>query len=186
MARAPSCKVYNAVPPPQPLITGIESFGNEQVNADLAAGVTSTMGTIPAPPVPPVMAAGVSSVFSQAALLHSRGMLNSAQPQSNMVGYSQPILSGGTSYCGYEGIYPQATPLQQVALALRQSTSPVTAVVAPTTSIAYTSPVTNASQALEKEKRPHQKRKFQELPANSIGTARFVQVSGYSYLLILV
>ncbi|CAI9276915.1 unnamed protein product [Lactuca saligna] len=67
----------------------------------------------------------------------------------------------GTSYNGYGGIYPQATPLQQVALALKQSTSPIIS--------------GNANLEMEKEKRsPHththtHKRKFQELPVTALG-----------------
>ncbi|KAH7554483.1 hypothetical protein JRO89_XS12G0223500 [Xanthoceras sorbifolium] len=177
-SRAPSCKVYNAVPPPQQLLTGVQSSGNEQrVNADLAAGLTSTVSITPAPLIPSVTAAGIATVYSQAALTQSGGTLNCAQPQPNLVGYSQPILSGGTSYSGYEGIYPQATPLQQVALALRQSTSPITYAVAPTTSVASTATKSNVNYSSEKEKRPPQKRKFQELPVGSKGPAKLNQVS---------
>ncbi|KAL5741393.1 hypothetical protein ACOSP7_028125 [Xanthoceras sorbifolium] len=177
-SRAPSCKVYNAVPPPQQLLTGVQSSGNEQrVNADLAAGLTSTVSITPAPLIPSVTAAGIATVYSQAALTQSGGTLNCAQPQPNLVGYSQPILSGGTSYSGYEGIYPQATPLQQVALALRQSTSPITYAVAPTTSVASTATKSNVNYSSEKEKRPPQKRKFQELPVGSKGPAKLNQGS---------
>ncbi|KAK3212490.1 hypothetical protein Dsin_017196 [Dipteronia sinensis] len=177
-SRAPSCKVYNAVPPPQWLLTGVQSSGNEQkLNADLAAGLTSTVSITLVPPIASVMAAGVATVYSQAALTQSGGTLNCAQPQPNMVGYSQPILSGVTSYSGYEGIYPQATPLQQVALALRQSTSPITSAVTPTTSVASTATKSNVSYTSEKEKRPPQKRKFQELPVGSKVPAKLNQGS---------
>ncbi|KAI9154163.1 hypothetical protein LWI28_021880 [Acer negundo] len=177
-SRAPSCKVYNAVPPPQWLLIGVQSSGNEQkVNADLAAGLTSTVSITLAPPIASVTAAGVATVYSQAALTQSGGTLNCALPQPNMVGYSQPILSGGTSYSGYEGIYPQATPLQQVALALRQSTSPITSAVTPMTSVASTTTKSNFSYKLEKEKRPPQKRKFQELPVGSKVPAKLNQES---------
>ncbi|TXG57687.1 hypothetical protein EZV62_015516 [Acer yangbiense] len=177
-SRAPSCKVYNAVPPPQWLLTGVQSSGNEQkVNADLAAGLTSTVSITLAPPIASVTAAGVATAYSQAALTQSGGTLNCAQPQPKMVGYSQPILSGGTSYSGYEGIYPQATPLQQVALALRQSTSPITSAVTPTTSVASTTTKSNVSYTSEKEKRPPQKRKFQELPVGSKVPAKLNQMT---------
>ncbi|KAK2663277.1 hypothetical protein Ddye_001851 [Dipteronia dyeriana] len=177
-SRAPSCKVYNAVPPPQWLLTGIQSSGNEQkVNVDLAAGLTSTVSITLAPPIASVTAAGVATIYSQAALTQSGGTLNCAQPQPNMVGYSQPILSGGTRYSGYEGIYPQATPLQQVALALRQSTSPITSTLTPMTSAGSTATKSNVSYASEKEKRPPQKRKFQELPVGSKVPAKLNQGS---------
>lgn len=89
-----------------------------------------------------------------------------AQPTPSQLNYSHPSVSGGTSYSGYGGIYPQATPLQQVALALRQA-PPNTSSVA-TTSQAMVSPKTNTSSCVEIDKRPPQKRKFQELPVSSV------------------
>lgn len=69
----------------------------------------------------------------------------------------------GTSYNGYGGIYPQTTPLQQVALALKQSTSPIIST--------QTQIIGNANLEMEKEKRPPHthKRKFQELPNTDLG-----------------
>ncbi|XP_008230877.1 PREDICTED: protein RIK isoform X2 [Prunus mume] len=95
--------------------------------------------------------------------------VQSSGTEANIGGYPQPLplLSNGTSYNGYGGIYPQVTPLQQVALALRQS-SPIPSTVAPTTSAPSTEPKlnVNSTSGSEKEKRPpqSQRRKFQELP----------------------
>lgn len=172
--RASSCKVYGAVPPPQQLL--VQSSGiEEKVNASSASVLTSMIATTPAPTV---TVPGVTSVYPPGPALPSGGMLNPGQPLVNAIGYTRPVLAGGTSYSGYEGIYPQATPLQQVALALRQSSS-VPAIVTPsmptastvasmmsTSSCASNSNFTSAPDHV-KEKRPPQRRKFQELPVGS-------------------
>ncbi|KAK6266777.1 hypothetical protein QUC31_017614 [Theobroma cacao] len=172
-SRTSSCKVYGAVPPPQQLLTGVQSSGSEtNVNASSAAGLTSMAVTTPAPPV------AITTGNSQGMV---GGMPNSGPIQANAVGYPQPLVSRGTSYSGYGGIYPQATPLQQVALALRQSSPisssvvPATSVASmgvPTTSVPSTVSKSNVSSTLQKEQQPPQKRKFQELPAGSKGPAR--------------
>ncbi|TYH42739.1 hypothetical protein ES332_D11G082800v1 [Gossypium tomentosum] len=180
-SRISSSKVYGAVPPPQQLLTGVQcSATGRNVNASSAAGLASMPVATPAPPVAvPVATTG----YSQA-----KGMPNSGPPQANSVGYPQPLVTRGTSYIGYGGIYPQATPLQQVALALKQS-SPISSTVVPATSVASavvpttsaTSTVTKSSVSStlhsEKERWPPQKRKFQELPAGSKGSARANQES---------
>nr|KJB40923.1 hypothetical protein B456_007G082800 [Gossypium raimondii]KJB40924.1 hypothetical protein B456_007G082800 [Gossypium raimondii] len=182
-SRISSSKVYGAVPPPQQLLTGVQcSTTGRNVNASSAAGLASMPVATPAPPVAvPVATTG----YSQAMAV---GMPNSGPPQANSVGYPQPLVTRGTSYIGYGGIYPQATPLQQVALALKQS-SPISSTVVPATSVASavvpttsaTSTVTKSSVSStlhsEKERRPPQKRKFQELPAGSKGSATVNQVS---------
>lgn len=121
----------------------------------------------------PASGPGLSCVASQGAVPLSTGLQNSGPPQTNT---SYPHgLTSGTSYIGYGGIYPQATPLQQVALALRQSTSPVTATVSPATTAARTdSPREVPSLANDKHS---QKRKFQELPAAPKLPANLTQVS---------
>ncbi|XP_078164371.1 RS2-interacting KH protein isoform X2 [Carex rostrata] len=93
---------------------------------------------------------------------------------------TNPLPTSGTSYNGYyEGIYPQATALQQVALALKQaspSICPATA-SAPASSVASSIPSMNTSSSVEANKRATQKRKFQELPVSvSKGSTREQQV----------
>ncbi|KAK9271673.1 hypothetical protein L1049_002036 [Liquidambar formosana] len=173
-SRVASCKVYNAVPPPQQFLAGVQSSANElKVNTSSAAGLTSpTLGSTPAPPVSSLTYPGVSTALSQGTVSQSGGLFNCGQSQPNMVHYPQTSLTGGTSYSGYGGIYPQATPLQQVALALRQSPSPVTSTVAPATSVPSNVPKSSVSSASEKEKRPLQRRKFQESPVASKGPAK--------------
>ncbi|TYI54554.1 hypothetical protein E1A91_D11G083200v1 [Gossypium mustelinum] len=186
-SRISSSKVYGAVPPPQQLLTGVQcSATGRNVNASSAAGLASMPVATPAPTVAvPVATTG----YSQAMAV---GMPNSGPPQANSVGYPQPLVTRGTSYIGYGGIYPQATPLQQVALALKQS-SPISSTVVPATSVASavvpttsaTSTVTKSSVSStlhsEKERRPPQKRKFQELPAGSKGSARVNQVFSLTF-----
>uniref|UniRef100_A0A5B7AC02 Protein RIK n=1 Tax=Davidia involucrata TaxID=16924 RepID=A0A5B7AC02_DAVIN len=181
-SRVSSSKVYGAVPPPQQLLGGVESSGNElKANISSAASLTSSaVSCMSVPPVPSVTLPCVTTVFSQGTVSQSGGLLTCGHSQPNMVCYPQPSLTGGTSYSGYGGIYPQATPLQQVALALRQSPSPVTSAVAPATTIATTASKSNMSSSSEKEKRPPQKRKFQELPVASKGPPKPHQVSGLS------
>ncbi|CAK9162990.1 unnamed protein product [Ilex paraguariensis] len=160
-SRVSSSNIYGAVPPPQQVLAGILSSGTEfKANIIPVTGLTSSNGgSVPVPADSPVTVSGPPPVFSQGAVPH-------LQSQSNVVCYPQPFLTGGTSYSGYGGIYPQVTPLQQVALALRQSTSTATSTVAPSTAEAVTASNSSRSSS-EKNKPPPQKRKFQELPVAS-------------------
>ncbi|KAH0717397.1 hypothetical protein KY285_013428 [Solanum tuberosum] len=170
-SRVSSCKVYGAVPPPlQPLasiqVSGSESEVNNIPTANVAAQILSSST---ATAVPVTTAAGVTGVVSQGTVPQSLGSLNPVPSQPPTSCYPHQLVTSRTSYIGYDGIYPQATALQQVALALRQSTSPVTTTVPPgTTGPSITSQKSTGS---EKDKRPAQKRKFQELPAGGRGQA---------------
>ncbi|EPS61112.1 hypothetical protein M569_13684, partial [Genlisea aurea] len=98
-----SSKAYGAVPPPPQLQAGVRIPGNaSKVHPDAEA----ICSTVPA---------GSSNVASRA--------LPSPHPPF--------ALTSSTSYSGYGGIYPQATPLQQVAVVLKQSTPPLTATASP-------------------------------------------------------
>ncbi|XP_050227694.1 protein RIK isoform X2 [Mercurialis annua] len=159
-----SCnKVYSAVPPPQQLLSGVQSSGiEEKVNTSPAGSFSlSTISSSLFTPASPVAIPATGSIFSQG------GVVNYGPTQPTVISHPKPLVNGGTSYSGYGGIYPQATPLQQVALALRHSTSPITSTVAPTASLPCTAPTPAASSTPEKENRPSQRRKFQELPAGS-------------------
>ncbi|XP_029128065.1 protein RIK isoform X2 [Cajanus cajan] len=174
-------QVYSAVPPPQQLLTGVQSSG---IEPEAGTGLTTSsmsaaVALTPVPPASLVGAAGVTASLTLGTTLQSTGHLSSG-PQANMIGYTPPLVSGGTSYIGYGGIYPQATPLQQVALALRHS-PPVASTVAPTTSAPSRESKSTSSSDLEKEKRPPQKRKFQELPVGSKGTTKFNQVFSLTF-----
>ncbi|KAH8483557.1 hypothetical protein H0E87_028094 [Populus deltoides] len=180
-SRASSCKVYNAVPPPQTL-TGAHAAGIEhKLNTSAVPGLMlPTMSSTPPIPASLVSVSGVATVCSQGTVSQSGAMLSCGQPQPSVAGYSQPFVMGGTSYSGYGGIYPQATPLQQVAQVLRQPPSPIPSTVSPTTSIANASPKSGMNSIAEKEKRPTQKRKFQEIPVGSKGPAKLHQGSELS------
>ena len=149
-------------------MAGVQTSGNEL--KAITSLASTTFSVTPAPPVSSVVTPVISTVFSQGTVSQSGGVVNCVQHQAS---------SGGTIYSGYGGIYPQVTPLQQVALALRQSSSPMTSTIAPTTSVPSTEPKLNTklSSESEKERRPPQRRKFQELPVSSKGPAKVHQVS---------
>ncbi|XP_060193369.1 protein RIK isoform X3 [Lycium barbarum] len=167
--RVSSCKVYGAVPPPLQPLASVQGSGSEsKVNNIPAANLAAATA------VPVTAVGGVTSVVSQGTVPQSLGSLHSVPSQPPTGVYPHQLVTSRTSYIGYDGIYPQATALQQVALALRQSTYPVTATVAPTTTGAsFTS---QTSIGYEKDKRPAQKRKFQELPAAGKAQATVNQV----------
>ncbi|KAK6913338.1 hypothetical protein RJ641_022939 [Dillenia turbinata] len=166
-SRVSSRKAYSAVPPPQQLLNSVRSSVNE-----IKANAISTTGSISSsvgPSAVPALSSsipGATAVFSHATV----------SPQI-AVCYPQPCLARGTSYSGYEGIYPQATPLQQVALALRQSPSPVTSAVSLMTPAANTVTGLGVSSSSETERRTPQKRKFQELPVASKDPSKLHQNS---------
>ncbi|KAG5095983.1 hypothetical protein JHK84_051571 [Glycine max] len=172
-------QVYSAVPPPQQLLTGVQSSGIDlEAGASLITSSMSAAGVLT--PVPPASLVGVTGVTGALTLGTTPQSIRhlSSGPQANMTGYTPPpLVSGGTSYIGYGGLYPQATPLQQVALALRHS-PPVASTVAPTTSASNRGSKSTLSSDLEKEKRPPQRRKFQELPVGSKDTTKLNQVCG--------
>lgn len=171
-SRVSSCKVYGAVPPPLQPLASVQDSGSESVHA---ANVAALIGSSSTPAAVPVTtAAGVTGVVPHGTVPQSLVSLNPVPSQPPTSCYPHQLVSSRTSYIGYDGIYPQATALQQVALALRQSTSPVTAIVAPATTGA--SITSQTSIGSEKDKRPAQKRKFQELPAAGKGQATVNQV----------
>ncbi|XP_010553969.1 PREDICTED: protein RIK isoform X2 [Tarenaya hassleriana] len=152
-SRISSNKVYGAVPPPQQLLSGSQGSENEKTPS-----LNSTCGLMSL--LPGITMPSPVSAFS-------------ATPATTL--YPQ----GGTSYSGYAGIYPQATPLQQVAQVLKQSISPVTSIVPPIASTSMTVSKPSDSSCKEKEKERHlpPKRKFQELPAGCKVPAKANQYS---------
>ncbi|XP_077214404.1 RS2-interacting KH protein isoform X2 [Tasmannia lanceolata] len=180
-SRVSSCKDYNAVPPPQKLLTGVLNSTMEQkINAGPIPSLTcSAVGsTSLATAVPPV-ASAVTNMSTQGALSQPGVMFNYGQPHISPICYPQPSAPRGTSYSGYGGIYPQVTPLQQVALALRHAPAPNS--VLATNSVVSTLPKMNSSPNIEANKRPPQKRKFQELPVSSNGPPKFNQVFSLTF-----
>ncbi|KAF1863024.1 hypothetical protein Lal_00018869 [Lupinus albus] len=169
-------QVYSAVPPPQQLLDEVQSSRLEANTVLTTSSMSSTMVPIPVPPASLVGVPGVTNALipGQSARYLSSG------PKANMTGYTLPLVSGGTSYIGYGGIYPQATPLQQVALALRHS-PPIASTVAPTTSALNGESNSTTSSDVEKEKRPSQRRKFQELPVDTKSTTKLNQVFSLTF-----
>ncbi|KAI3906062.1 hypothetical protein MKW92_008125 [Papaver armeniacum] len=128
-SRVSSSKAYNAVPPPQQLLAGVQSSGNEQNENGGVIGARTSSSVYSTPVAPQVSSAtlpGMPCVHLQGSVSQNVGSFGYRPPSTTTASYPQPSVSSGTSYSGYGGIYPQATPLQQVALALRQSPYPVT------------------------------------------------------------
>ncbi|KAE8649293.1 protein RIK isoform X2 [Cucumis sativus] len=174
----PLPKVYSAVPPQllcsTPQFARVESLGNEPTTSSASSLISSASPTIVSP-VSSVIP-GVAPVISQGSILQS-GL---PQSQSTAISYIKPLISGGTNYNGYSGIYPQATPLQQVALALKQVSSTTTPVAVPNRPALSVSNM-NVNSDAEKEKRPNQRRKFQELPICVQGSSISNQVLSLTF-----
>lgn len=144
------------------------------MNSNLNSGASSVCSTATSVLGSPVSSGGapmVTTAVSHRLVGQPGEHLPSGHIQTNGFMYSQPLSTGCTSYSGYAGIYPQATPLQQVAQALRHS-DPFTSTVAHVTS----APSMVSKSSTETGKRPPQKRKFQESPAVSLGAAVSQQV----------
>ncbi|CAH9067681.1 unnamed protein product [Cuscuta europaea] len=172
-SRVSSCKVYGAVPPPPQLLAGSNSLGDElTVNNSQDANLRSATLGVPVPAVPSV-APGMDINVSQGIVSQSLSSFNMLPSQSNTNYYPHTPILRGTSYMGYGGIYPQVTPLQQVALALRQSISK-TAASSPESTTTSTRPLTTTTSFIQKERPPH-KRKFRELPTNIMVTSNLHQ-----------
>uniref|UniRef100_A0A166D4I1 Protein RIK n=1 Tax=Daucus carota subsp. sativus TaxID=79200 RepID=A0A166D4I1_DAUCS len=160
-SRVSSCKVYGAVPPPQQLLAAVPP-------------TISTASFVPVPVSPSATVPVGMTFLSQGCIPQPASFMSCGKIQPNIGSYPQPSVSGCTSYNGYGGIYPQATPFHQVALALKNSASPMTSKVSPVAAVASPTSFSSKDHSSEKERR--QKRKFQELPANSMGPAKPHQV----------
>lgn len=184
--RISSCKVYSAVPPPQPVYTAVpppqqvytavpspqQVYSGPSLSKQISNAISPLQQGYSAVPPPQQLLAGVQSSEASTDVTTTSMSLTAVStpvPTANMIGYAPPLVSGGTSYIGYGGIYPQATPLQQVALALRHS-PPVASTVAPATSAPNREFKSTTNSNHEKEdKRTAQRRKFQEQPVVSKG-----------------
>lgn len=167
VSRVSLSKVYKAVPPPLQLLAGVESSVlNPTVNSASAASMASSAAESThvvqlSTAALPVVNGGYPHV---AAVSQPGALLGYGHPQPNR-SYLPTSLSG-TSYSGYDGIYPQATPLQQVAQVLRQTPASGTSFTALATTSGNTLVNVNSSSS-ETERRRSQKRKFQEVPVAS-------------------
>ncbi|XP_042382495.1 protein RIK-like [Zingiber officinale] len=165
-SRISSTKVYGVVPPPQQLLAGTESslrvvsagnYNQIPVISSTATGIVAATQSF--------VAGGVAT--ASGTVFQSVEQLKYGNSRS-LVSYALPGVTSVTCYNGYEGIYPQATPSQQVALALRQASSSSTA-ISSTSSLVSTTERKSSSVA-EADTHPLQKRKFKELPVTSKGS----------------
>ncbi|XP_020591186.1 protein RIK isoform X2 [Phalaenopsis equestris] len=166
-SRVSSSKALNAVPPPQQLLAGVVSSANTEVSANL---VVSTL-VVPSE----------STVLPSGVLMQNGNLSSCGASIPNTGGYVYPTATGGTCYSGYGGIYPQATPLQQVALALKQAPVSTISVVASTNSHANVLPKMTSNSNVDTEKRRRPKRKFQELPVVPKGLPTLNQVFSLTF-----
>ncbi|XP_020678493.1 protein RIK isoform X2 [Dendrobium catenatum] len=176
VSRVPSSKVYRAVPPPHQLLAGVVSSANADpvVSSSCAVAGVTQAGQSLASSTSAV--SSLSTVLPSGVLIPNGNLASCGTSIPNTGNYVYPTVTGGTCYSGYGGIYPQATPLQQVALALKQAPLSSTSVVSSAASNANALPKMTSSSNADREKRPSQKRKFQELPVTSKGLSTLNQV----------
>ncbi|KMZ59394.1 Protein RIK [Zostera marina] len=111
----------------------------------------------------------------QQLLAGTRSWNSATEVNRNMTpAINSSLVSAGTNYSGYGGIYPQATPLQQVALALRHA--PAFHTIPTSHALATTTPsqVTNLDEKIKlcsSEKDTRQRRKFKERAMVPDGTS---------------
>ncbi|KAF8730531.1 hypothetical protein HU200_016947 [Digitaria exilis] len=158
-SRISSSKVYGAVPPPQQLLAGVETPGprsdvHSTLGTNALAGASHSFASTGA--IAPIVAPAVT-------LQYGGPTYSGVPPPSNMICPIPPV-NGGTFYSGYGDIYPQATPLQQVAFTLKHASSSTTQ-VAPMAST-LTSRVIEADSSLDVGTDKRSRRKFQELPVS--------------------
>uniref|UniRef100_A0A0D9VR70 Protein RIK n=1 Tax=Leersia perrieri TaxID=77586 RepID=A0A0D9VR70_9ORYZ len=163
-SRISSSKVYGAVPPPQQLLDGVHTSGT-------IPDVHSALGTnVPTGALHSFASTGANASLVAHSVIPQSGppSYSGVPPPSNLIYPSQPA-NGGTYYGSYGGIYPQATPLQQVALTLKHASSSSTHVVSATSTSTSTVAMVNPCSYTEADKRS-QRRKFQELPVSKGAT----------------
>lgn len=149
--RISSSKVYGAVPPPQQLLTGVHTSGT----SDMCVSTGASHSFAPTGVTSPIAAPSVT-------LQSGAPTYSGIPPPSNLI-YPSQAANHGAFYNGYGDIYPQATPLQQVALTLKHASSSTTQVIPVASTSASMTTSVNTSTKLEADKRS-QRRKFQELP----------------------
>lgn len=181
ISRAVSSKVYSAVPPPKQLLAVDQTMAKSQAEPEIvrsdegnsdssvasSSESTSLVSTsLPtAALVPPSYsgypslsmpyATAVGQPFSQQSYGMYPQLLHGSQPYSTVAG----------SVSAYSGLYPHASPLQQVALALQRPLQqvPVTASCSASQAAPPAKSQNNMNQG-QAEKQEKQRRKFRELP----------------------
>ncbi|CAK9250062.1 unnamed protein product [Sphagnum jensenii] len=133
--RLPPTKVYGAVPPPQQLAGGgaTESFSSikSEPESRLAADqVQTSVSNTPAPLLPVSIPGSVKQGPPQSDANLNYGPQNVNSYNQGARGLQNPshpfpVTVPTTNYSGYGGVYPQVSPLQQVAQALQRPPPPV-------------------------------------------------------------
>ncbi|MCO5557746.1 hypothetical protein L7F22_011317 [Adiantum nelumboides] len=147
-----SVKNYSAVPPPKELAIDagsgkVETRQTSSLSASSGSPLTSFVGSLPS--------TYASGAPDQAFAQQTYGIY----PQASRGSEPHP------SYSAYSGLYPQASPLQQVALALqRPAFSQCSAQSVSSLPESTKSPMSTLAQR-QAERQERQKRKFQEGPA---------------------
>ncbi|KAH8952071.1 hypothetical protein BDL97_09G065200 [Sphagnum fallax] len=131
----PPTKVYGAVPPPQQLAGGgaTESFSSikSEPESRLAADqVQTSVSNTPAPLLPVSIPGSVKQGPPQSDANLNYGPQNVNSYNQGARGLQNPshpfpVTVPTTNYSGYGGVYPQVSPLQQVAQALQRPPPPV-------------------------------------------------------------
>lgn len=157
--RISSSKVYGAVPPPQQLLAGVDTSGTKSdvhyiVGPNVLSGATHSFASTGV----------IAPVVAPAVTVQSGAPTYSGVPLPSNMAYPIPPANGGAFYSGYGDIYPQATPLQQLAFTLKHASSSATQAV-PVTSTP-TSMATKGNSILDAEMDKRSRRKFQELPVS--------------------
>eukprot|EP00250_Pteridium_aquilinum_P015237 c22466_g1_i1 orf=1250-2560(+) len=158
--RLGATKNYSAVPPPKQLLTVDAGSGENTITPDtrLASEVTTSTALLASTPL---------ATFPGLATTYAAVPVNQLFAQQTYGIY--PQASRGSepypSHSAYSGIYPQASPLQQVALALQRPASSqgfVQPPCVPPESLKV--PMNNLTQG-QAERQERQRRKFQEGPS---------------------
>lgn len=174
--RISSSNVYGAVPPPQQLLAGTDTSGaRSDVHYTLGPNVLSGA------PHSFASTAVIAPVVAPAVAVQSGAPTYSGVPSPSNMAYPIPPVNGGAFYNGYGDIYPQATPLQQVAFTLKHASSSAAQAV-PVTSTP-TSMATKENSTLDVETDKRSRRKFQELPVSKGPTESQVQSVLFFFLI---
>jgi len=157
--RISSSNVYGAVPPPQQLLAGTDTSGaKSDVHYTLGPNVLSGA------PHSSASTAVIAPVVAPAVAEQSGAPTYSGVPPPSNMANPIPPVNGGAFYSGYGDIYPQATPLQQVAFTLKHASSSAAQAVPVTSTPTIMATKENSTLDVEMDKRS--RRKFQELPVS--------------------
>ncbi|KAL3005786.1 hypothetical protein AAZX31_08G239300 [Glycine max] len=180
--RVSSCKVYSAVPPPQQVYTAVpppqQVYSGPSLLKQIPTAISPPQQVYSAVPPPQQLLTGVQSsgidleagTSLTSSSMSAAGVLTPVPPASlvGVTGVTGSLTLGTPSQSiGHLSSGPQANMIGY--------TPPPLVSDAPTTSASNGESRPTSSSDLEKEKRPPQRRKFQELPVGSKGTTKLNQ-----------